>query len=84
MAKILDLLSEHLALENELVDILDFVEFKDSYKDFCKKVYKFCEHFKAINENERVKLEEELIKIEDFSPSKFTFYRNYSKNLLHM
>jgi len=45
LAKILNLIAEYLPLEDEIIEILDFIELKDSFKDL-----KFCDNFKTISE----------------------------------
>jgi len=48
-----------LPLEDEIIEILDFIKLKDSFKDLNDKIYKFCDNFKTINEEEKPKLKQD-------------------------
>jgi len=84
LRKILNLLAEYLPLEDEVIEIADFIELKDTYPILKEKIFKFCEKFNAIEEQEKQALKDELIHLKDFSQAKLAFYRNSSLNLLHM
>ena len=80
--KILNCLRQYLPLENNLVNILDFVELKDNAVTFKEKLKIFCEEFKLNqSEDEKKQLKDELIQIRNL---KTEFYRETSRNVLEM
>jgi len=81
IGKILNLLKKYLPFEDKLVDILDFVEFKDPLPIVKEKLKEFCNYFNLLSEEEKPKLTEELIQLKSI---KVDYYRRLSFNILHM
>jgi len=80
--RLLNSFNQYLPLGDDLVQLLDFVELKDTFPCLKKKIEKFCKEFNlAQEENGKKKLKEELNKLKDL---KIEYYRENSKNVLHM
>ena len=81
-ARLLNSFKQYLPLEDSLVQILDFVELKDTFPILKKKIEKFCKELELVqNEEEKKLMKEELNKIKEI---KIEYYRENSKNVLHM
>jgi len=70
-----------LPIEDKIVQILDFVELKDSYAVYLEKIKSFSQLFPILKEEDKGKLQSELIRLKNM---KIEFYRNSSQNLFHM
>ena len=81
IGRILNCMHEYLPLEDEIVGLLDFVDLKDTYIVLKQKIKEFARRFKMIDEGNKAKFKEELVKLRDL---KTEFYRETSINLHHM
>ena len=81
IGKLLNLLKDYLPYQDKLVQILDFVELKESMPIFKQKLKRFCDFFKLIKEEEKSQLQEEFVKLKDI---RIDYYQDSSKSLLHM
>ena len=81
IGKILNLFKDYLPFQDKLVEIFDFVELKDPLSVFKEKLSIFCEFFNLLDEEDKPKLKEELIKLKNI---KVNYYQESSTNTLHM
>ena len=84
LGKMLNLLAEYLPLEDNILEIIDFIELKEGFSLLKEKIYNFNEKFHIISENEKTLLKTELLNLKGLLPSKIQHYKNSSSSLLHM
>ena len=84
LGSILDSLAGYLPLENDMVEIIDFVELKDTYPSLKEKISKFCEKFDIIKEEMKSQFKQELIQLKGILQSKILFYKETSIDTLHL
>jgi len=80
IGKILNLLPNYLPYNDKIVEVLDFVEFKDPIHIFKQKLKYFSEYFNLIPEDKKSQLQDELMKLKSI---KSEFYRDSSEGNLH-
>ena len=81
LGKVLNNLAFYLPLDDEVIEMLDFVELADEQAIIEAKIRSFNERFKIIQDDQKQKFEEELVKL---SSKSFNFYRKGKKNTLHI
>jgi len=79
LSKVLKNLANYLPLNDEVIDLLDFVELADEHAIIESKMRRFNDKFKIIAENQKEGFEEEFVRLSNKS---FAYYRKGKKNCL--